>query len=108
MADYEDGIFSNLPQRRRRADADNTRSFFREALGMYVPEGPLPPRPERSGKGGPSINQGAAPPPVTSVWSSSDAAANGMTLSNGGLTVVAISRAASWQIDTKFDKQNIQ
>ena len=27
------------------------------------------------------------PPPVTSVWSASDAAANGMTLSNGGLTV---------------------
>ena len=29
---------------------------------------------------------GAAPPP-TSVWSASDASANGMTLSNGGLTV---------------------
>ena len=29
----------------------------------------------------------APPPPVTSVWSASDAAANGMTLSNGGLTV---------------------
>ena len=54
---------------------------------MYVPEGPLSPRPERSGKGGTSINQGAAPPPVTSVWSAADAAANGMTLSNGGLTV---------------------
>ena len=52
MADHEDGIFSNLPQRRRRlADDDNTRSFFREALGMYVPEGPLPPRPHQSGKG---------------------------------------------------------
>ena len=103
MAEYEDGIFSNLPQRRRRpvgdrfsADADNTRSFFREALGMYVPEGPLPPRPERSGKGGPSINQGAAPPPVTSVWSAADATANGMTLTNGGLTVTP-SGAASWQ-----------
>ena len=67
MADYEDGIFSNLPQRKRRADADNTRSFFREALGMYVPEGPLPPRPHASGKGGPSINQGGSTPPVLSA-----------------------------------------
>ena len=71
MAEYEDGIFSNLPQRRGRAGDDNSaRSFFRELRG-YVPEGPLPPRPEHSGKGGPSINQGAAPPPVTSVWSAS-------------------------------------
>ena len=69
MADYEDGIFSNLPQRRRRpvgdrfsADGDNTRSFFREALGMYVPEGPLPPRPHPSGKGGPPVNQGGSTP----------------------------------------------
>ena len=37
---------------------------------------------------------GVAPPP-TSVWSSSDAAANGMTLSNGGKTVVAA--AAGYQ-----------
>ena len=70
--------------------SDNTRSRFREVLGMYVPEGPLPPRPERgSGKGGPSINQTPAPPVVTSVWSASDAAANAMTLSNGGLTVTS-------------------
>ena len=62
MADYEDGIFSNLPQRRRRADDDNTRSFFREALGMYVPEGPLPPRSHPSGKGGPSLGVSNAPP----------------------------------------------
>ena len=34
---------------------------------MYVPEGPLPPRPERSGKGGPSINQGGSTPPVLSA-----------------------------------------
>ena len=33
---------------------------------------------------------GTAPPP-TSVWSASDAAANGMTLSNGGLTAAATS-----------------
>ena len=33
---------------------------------------------------------------VTSVWSAADAAANGMTLSNGGLTVTP-SGAASWQ-----------
>ena len=62
---------------------------------MYEPEGPLPPRPHRSGVGGPSINQGGAPPPVTSVWSASDAAANGMTLSNGGLTVTPA--ATGWQ-----------
>jgi hypothetical protein len=35
---------------------------------------------------------GAAP--VTSVWSASDAAANGLTLSNGGLTVA--SKAGNW------------
>ena len=88
MSDYENSIFNNLPRRKRRLDDDdNTRSRFREALGMYEPEGPLPPRPRPSGVGGPSINQGGAPPPVTSVWSASDAAANGMTLSNGGLTV---------------------
>ena len=67
MADYEDGIFSNLPQRRRRADADNTRSFFRESLGMYVPEGPLPPRPHPSGKGGPSLLGATNSPPVGSA-----------------------------------------
>ena len=37
-----------------------------------------------SGWGGSS---GGGPPPVTSVWSAADAAANGMTLSNSGLTV---------------------
>ena len=61
MADYENSIFNNLPRRKRRLDDDNTRSRFREALGMYEPEGPLPPRPHRSGVGGPSINQGTAP-----------------------------------------------
>ncbi len=42
---------------------------------------------------------GVAPPP-TSVWSSSDATANGMTLSNGGLTanVTAASLHNVWQI----------
>ena len=33
---------------------------------------------------------GDGPPPVTSVWSASDATANGMTLSNGGLTVTFV------------------
>jgi hypothetical protein len=184
MADYENSIFNNLPRRKRRLDDDdNTRSRFREALGMYEPEGPLPPRPHRSGVGGPSINQtpSGAPPPVntvapaasgtttigstlsctpgtwtnaptsyayqwlrggtnisgatastyvtvtadggasvsctvtatntagsasatsnalsiaaaaTSVWSASDAAANSLTLSNGGLTVA--SKAGNW------------
>ena len=37
---------------------------------------------------------GTAPPP-TSVWSASDASANAMTLSNGGLTVV--STTSAWQ-----------
>ena len=37
-----------------------------------------------SGWGG---SGGGGPPPVTSVWSADDAAAGGMTLSNGGLTV---------------------
>ena len=37
-----------------------------------------------SGWGG---SGGGGPPPVTSVWSAADAAANGMTLSNGGLTL---------------------
>ena len=96
MADAGDDIFNNLPRRRKRAvDDDDARSFFRERRGVYMPEGPLPPRPHASGKGGPSINQGAAPPPVTSVWSATDAAANGMTLSNGGLTVTP-SGTANW------------
>ena len=38
---------------------------------------------------------GVAPPP-TSVWSSSDATANGMTLSNGGLTVTNTTPAVQW------------
>ena len=37
---------------------------------------------------------GGVAPPVTSVWSASDAAANGMTLSNGGLTVTPASATA--------------
>jgi hypothetical protein len=97
MADYENSIFDNLPgrQRRRLDDDDNTRSHFREVMGMYVPEGPLPPRPHQSGKGGPSIvpkKAGGA----TSVWSASDAAANGMTLSNGGLTVTSNPVGGGW------------
>ena len=64
MADTGDDIFNNLPRRRKRAvDDDDARSFFRERRGVYVPEGPLPPRPHASGKGGPSINQ-TPPPPV--------------------------------------------
>ena len=42
-----------------------------------------------SGWGG---SGGGGPPPVTSVWSAADAAANGMTLSNGGLTVASIKK----------------
>jgi hypothetical protein len=84
----EFGIFGNLPRRRRRDDDDERSGRVRGLLTMlnFVPEGPMRPRP--SGVGGPSVGQGApTPPPVTSVWSAADAAANGMTLSNGGLTV---------------------
>ena len=45
-----------------------------------------------SGWGG---SGGGGPPPVTSVWSAADAAANGMVLSNGGLTV-DYPGAANW------------
>jgi hypothetical protein len=106
MADSENSIFGNLPGRKLRLDDDdNTRSRFREVLGMYVPEGPLPPRPERgSGKGGPSINQTPAPPVITSVWSASDAAAGGMTLTNGGSTVTPGGKTAWWAIRSTISK----
>ena len=44
-----------------------------------------------SGWGG---SGGGGPPPVTSVWSAADAAAGGMTLSNGGLTMTPTSTAS--------------
>ena len=63
MADTGDDIFNNLPRRRKRAvEDDDARSFFRERRGVYVPEGPLPPRPHASGKGGPSLTASNAPP----------------------------------------------
>jgi hypothetical protein len=93
MPDDELTIFGNLP--RRRGD-DERLSRAQALLRMnFVEEGPLPPRPHPSGKGGPSINQTPTPPVVTSVWSASDAAAGGLTLSNGGLTVTQTT-AASW------------
>ena len=102
MRDDDVSIFSNLPRRKRRLDPDGyddedaNRRRIRSELGMRnFEEGPLPPRPHRSGKGGPSINQGAAGV-VSSVWSASDAAANAMTLSNGGLTVAPTS-GVPWQ-----------
>ena len=97
MADYENSIFNNLPRRRQGAGVlDDERPSWREVLSMRnFDEGPLPPRPHVSGKGGPSINQGSKPPVVTSVWSASDAAANAMTLSNGGLTVTP--SGGAWQ-----------
>ena len=67
--------------------------FERDTSGLafaevFTPnrEGPLPPRPKRSGVGG-GIPVKPKPPVVSSVWSASDAAANSMTLTNGGLTV---------------------
>ena len=69
MADYEDGIFSNLPRLKKRRDDDDRRLSPRALLAMnFVPEGPLPPRPRPSGKGGPSVNQGTGPSaPVNTV-----------------------------------------
>ena len=82
MAEYEDGIFSNLPQRRGRAGDDNSaRSFFRELRGMYVPEGPLPPRPHSSGKGGPSLGVSNAPPAGSASPTITGTPAVGQTLS---------------------------
>lgn len=78
-------VADDYSKRRRLFEEDRGGLAFREVF-TSTPEGPLPPRPHRSGKGGPSINQGGTQPPVTSVWSASDAAANAMTLSNGGLT----------------------
>ena len=99
MTDYEDSLFTNLPRRRLAGDERGADAFnrgFREVRGMYQPEGPLPLRPRPSGKGGPSINQGTKP--VThSVWSASDAAANSMTLTNGGLTVDLNSLPSTWK-----------
>ena len=96
MAD-NDTLFDNLPGRRKRRRSDDepgdARFGFREVKAAWRDEGPLPPqywKAHPSGKGGPSVGQGVTPPPVTSVWSASDAAANGMTLSNGGLTVIRI------------------
>ena len=99
MADYENSIFNNLPRRRQGAGVlDDERPSWREVLSMRnFDEGPLPPRPHISGKGGPSINQGSKPPVVTSVWSASDAVANAMTLSNGGLTVASNTGGGTWQ-----------
>jgi hypothetical protein len=82
-----DSVFDNLPRLRLKRAPEEFNRGFREAIGMYEPEGPLPARPRSSGKGGPSVGQTPTPPVVTSVWSASDAAANGMTLTNGGLTV---------------------
>jgi len=72
-----------LKARRLFESEDRSGFAFRE---VFTPnrEGPLRSRPRPSGKGGPSV---IPTPVVSSVWSTSDAAANGMTLTNGGLTV---------------------
>ena len=46
-------------------------------------------------------------PPVTSVWSASDAAANGMTLSNGGLTVTSPA-TTGFQFDTRNSQPQLR
>ena len=75
---------------RRLFEDEQGGMAFRE---IFTPlrEGPLPPRPQPSGKGGPSTNQ--TPPVVASVLSVADASANGMTLTNGGLTVTTTTGA---------------
>ena len=83
MADTGDDIFNNLPRRRKRAveDDDDARSFFRERRGVYVPEGPLPPRPHASGKGGPSLTTSNAPPVLSASPVVTGTPAVGQTLS---------------------------
>ena len=50
MADGDLRLFGNLPRKRLGYVADDERRFdIREALGAFAPEGPLPPRPRRSG-----------------------------------------------------------
>ena len=80
-------------------DEDTSGFAFRE---VFTPlrEGPLPrAKPRPSGKGGPSLGFIPLPPPggTKSVWSAADAAANGMTLSNGGLTVTPTGRL-DWRL----------
>ena len=85
----------------RLFDEDRSGFAFRE---VFTPlrEGPLPPRPgpRPPGKGGSlyDLAMGGGKPPggAKSVWSAADAAANAMTLSNGGLTVTP-SATGSWQ-----------
>jgi hypothetical protein len=100
MSEDDFSIFSNLPRRRgeRDDDEEQRRRRARAYLNMrnFNQEGPLPPRPHRSAVGGPSINQGVTPPPITSVWSAADAAANGMSISNGGLTVTSNPTGGAW------------
>ena len=82
MADTGDDIFNNLPRRRKRAvEDDDARSFFRERRGVYVPEGPLPPRPHASGKGGPSLTTSNAPPVLSASPTIAGSPAVGQTLS---------------------------
>ena len=81
MADTGDDIFNNLPRRRKRAvEDDDARSFFRERRGVYVPEGPLPPRPHQSGKGGPSLTASNAPPVLSASPTIAGTPAVGQTL----------------------------
>ena len=67
MADDDLTIFGNLPRRKRRdgyEEEDHARARVRSALSFqnYYREGPLPPRPHPSGRGGSSPATG---PPVS-------------------------------------------
>jgi hypothetical protein len=79
-------LVADYLKRPRLFDDDRSGLSFRE---IFTPmrEGPLPPRPYRSGRGGSSINQSQPPVVTGSVWSAADASTNAMTLSNGGVTV---------------------
>ena len=75
--------------------------------GSYVVRGP-PPVPTGLQTYAPPVGflawDDPPAPPATSVWSAADAAANGFTLTNGGLTV-AYSGAANWaSIRTSISK----
>lgn len=83
MAEDEGVIFSNLPRRRgERDDDDDERARNRAhwAMRMSNQEGPLPPRPRPSGKGGPSLGASNTPPILSGAPVVTGIAAVGQTL----------------------------
>jgi hypothetical protein len=83
----KDTIFDNLPPRRGKRRRDSGFEF-RE---IFTRDREVP---HPSGRGGSLYDLAVKPPSIIySVWSASDAAANAMTLSNGGLTVTPSANA---------------